>query len=251
MEKSLQAETALISGGSRGIGAAIARKLAAAGASVAVNYQHCSEKAQAVKEACSALGVQSRIYQADIRSREEVSKMAERVFRELGEPSILIHSAGVAGESLLFQDVTDDEYDRLMDTHVRGAYLLVQAVLPAMIRRRFGRIVLVSSIWGESGGAGEVVYSAAKGALNGMTRALAKELAPSGITVNAVAPGAILTDMLTDQLSEKERSKLAEQIPSGRLGETDEVASLTAYLCQREASYLTGQVLHINGGWFP
>ncbi len=175
----------------------------------------------------------------------------EKVGEDLGWPTLLVHSAGVAGESWVLQDVTDEEYDRVMDTHVRGAVHLTQAILPEMIRRRRGRVILLSSIWGESGGAGEVLYSAAKGALNGLTRALAKEVAPSGVTVNAVAPGAIQTDMLAEQLSGEEQRELSQQIPVGRLGTAEEVATLVSWLCRREAEYLTGQVLHINGGWYP
>lgn len=249
--KSLQGETALVSGSSRGIGAAVVRRLAGEGSDVAVVYRQAREQAEETAEACRSLGVKAFTYQADVRFRTEVERLVERVGEDLGLPTLLVHSAGVVGESWVFQDVTDKEYDRVMDTHVRGAVHLTQAVLPEMIRRRRGRIILLSSIWGESGGAGEVLYSAAKGALNGLARALAKEVAPSGVTVNAVAPGAIHTDLLAEQLSAEERRELAHRIPAGRLGTAEEVAALVCWLCRREAEYLTGQVLHINGGWYP
>ncbi|GGA34603.1 beta-ketoacyl-ACP reductase [Kroppenstedtia guangzhouensis] len=247
----LQGEIALVSGGSRGIGAAVVRRLAKDGSDVAIVYRQAREQAEETAEACRSLGVKAFAYQTDVRFRTEVERLLKKVANDLGLPTILVHSAGVTGESWVFQDVTDGEYDRVMDTHVRGAVHLVQAVLPEMIRRRKGRIILLSSIWGESGGAGEVLYSAAKGALNGLARALAKEVAPSKVTVNAVAPGAIQTDMLAEQLSVEDRRELTQQIPADRLGTVEEVAALVCWLCLREAEYLTGQVLHINGGWYP
>lgn len=251
MSGALSGQIALVSGGSRGIGAAVAQHLAAEGADVAVIYRQARREAENVVDICRSQGVKARAYQGDVRFRSEVGTLTEAVHHELGAPTILVHSAGVVGESLVFQDVTDEEYERVMDTHVRGGVHLVQATLPEMIRRRWGRVILLSSIWGESGGSGEVLYSAAKGALNGLARALAKEVAPSGITVNAVAPGAIQTEMLADQLTEDEERELALRIPGGRLGRPEEVASLVRWLCYREAEYLTGQVLHINGGWYP
>lgn len=251
MDRPLSGQVALVSGGSRGIGAAIALRLADAGADVAIVYLRSQEKAERVVEQCRSHGSRAIAIRSDVRSRDAVNEVVEATRRELGTPLLLVHNAGVAGDSVLFQDVTDEEYNRLMDTHVRGGYHLIQGVMQEMVRRRFGRIILLSSVWGESGGAGEVLYSAAKGAINGMTRALAKELAPSGVTVNAVAPGAIETDLLNAQLSGEERRELAEAIPSGRLGKGEEVAAMVEWLCRREAAYVTGQILHINGGWYP
>lgn len=251
MKGLLKGERALISGGSRGIGAEIARYLSGAGADVAVGYNQSSRQAENVVRECLAQGVRAISCNGDVRFREDVQEMTDRTKRELGgPPSILVHSAGVEGVGL-FQDVTEDEYEVMMDTHVKGAFHLIQSVLPSMISVKAGRIILISSIWGESGGAGEVLYSAAKGAINGMTRGLAKEVAPSGITVNAVSPGAIQTDMINRQLSAEDQEQLAEEIPTGRLGSTQDVASLVNYLCLPEAGYITGQVLHVNGGWYP
>lgn len=246
----LSGQVAVISGGSRGIGSRIAEELARAGANVAIGYRVSHQAAERVVERCRGLGVQVKAYSADVRSRGEVSKWMRQVVDDFGAPSLLIHNAGVESVQL-FQDITDAEYHRVMDTHVKGALHLIQGCLRSMLQRRFGRIILLSSIWGEAGGAGEVVYSAAKGAVNGLTRALAKELAPSGITVNAVAPGAIATDMLAAQLTMEEQEDLADQIPMGRLGQPADVAAMVRFLCQEEAGYVTGQVLHVNGGWYP
>lgn len=249
MSKDLSGQIAFISGGSRGIGAAVAMALADGGAQVAINYHHAREKAEQVADRCRQKGVKAMTVQGDVRFRSQVEAMADKVEQTWGAPAVFVHSAGIVGESLVFQQVEDEEYDRVMDVHVRGAFFLIRRFLPEMVRNRFGRIIILSSVWGESGGAGEVLYSTAKGALNGMVRSLGKEVAPSGITVNAVAPGAIRTDMLDQQLTSEEQIALAADIPAGRLGEPSEVASLVRWLCRRDAAYVTGQVLHINGGW--
>lgn len=250
MTKPLAGQAALISGGSRGIGAAVARRLAEAGADVMVMYRTSRDAAEEVVRSCRLLGVQALAEQGDVRIYEDVKRIVRHSLLHFGHLSVLIHCAGVAGMGLV-QDVDDQEYDRVMDTHVRGAFHLVRAALPSMLARRYGRIILLSSIWGEAGGSGEVLYSAAKGAINGLTRALAKELAPSGIAVNAVAPGAIRTDMLAEQLTEEEMDELSERIPAGRLGTPEDVASMVCHLCLPESGYVTGQVIHVNGGWYP
>jgi 3-oxoacyl-[acyl-carrier protein] reductase len=171
----LKDRVAVVTGASRGIGAAIAERLAEEGAHVAVGFRSEESKAREVVKRCRCHGVHAYAYRLDVRSRTNVEEMVRRVKSELGPPLILVHNAGVAGIGLI-QDVTDEQYTTVFDTHVKGAIHLIQACLPHMLGRYFGRIVLLSSIWGEAGGAGETLYSAAKGAVNGLARALAKEL---------------------------------------------------------------------------
>lgn len=247
--KSLHGQVAWISGASGGIGSAIAIRLAKLGAKVAVCYQHALEQAEKVVGQCKELDGIADKYQLDVKQADSVKDCYQQVCWTLGKPTIVIHAAG-GTQVGLFQDMTTDQYDEIMDTHVRGAVHMIQASIPEMIRQRQGRIILLSSIWGETGGAGEVFYSAAKGAIQGLTKALAKELALSHITVNAVAPGAIETQLLSKQLTEEERAELALEIPVGRLGTPQEVALFVSHLCEPESGYLTGQVIHINGGWY-
>lgn len=245
----LTGEVAWVTGASGGIGEAIATQLAEAGANVAVCYHSGKKAAEQVVRECHAKGVQAQPFAIDVTSRSSMIEAYQQICFLLGTPTILIHAAGTSQWGLI-QDVTDQQYNQMMDVHVRGAFYLLQTGLPELIRQKKGRIVLISSIWGETGGAGEVLYSAAKGAQISMAKALAKELAPSGITVNAVTPGAIQTKMLEQQLEGREQQQLAEEIPVGRLGRPEEIASLVRYLCLPECSYITGQVIGVNGGWY-
>lgn len=242
-------KVAWVIGGSGGIGSAVCKGLAREGIDVAICYFRGKTEAEEVADECRQLGARALSFALDVTNSAMISEVYQQIRFSLGTPDLLIYSAGVTHAGLI-QDVTPEVYDLVMDTNVRGAFACIQTALPAMLRNSWGRIVLLSSIWGETGGAGEVLYSAAKGAINGLTRALGKELARSGITVNAVAPGAIDTKMLQEQLSAEEQALLAEEIPMGRLGDPHEVASLIRYLCSEEAGYITGQVLHVNGGWY-
>ncbi|MCH5586435.1 3-oxoacyl-ACP reductase FabG [Shimazuella sp. AN120528] len=246
---SVDKKIAWITGASGGIGAAIATQLASAGVDVGVCYNRNQAKAMEVVQQCRDNGVDAYAFKLDVTKEEDVKKVYKSIYFSLGKPTILVHAAGHT-EVSLFQDSSTEQYHRLMDVHVKGAFLLARTTLPHQLQERWGRIIFVSSIWGSVGGATEVLYSTAKSALHGMTKALAKEVALSGITVNAVAPGAVDTKLLRQQLTKEEIQDLEEEIPVGRLGNPHEIASTVVFLCQQETSYITGQVIHQNGGLY-
>ena len=234
--------TVLISGGDRGIGAAAARAFYAAGYRVAVFYHTNAEAAAALqKELPGVLAVQ-----CDVASRASCELAFRAAEQALGRVDVLVSNAGIAQQKL-FTDITPEEWQRMLDVNLSGAFHLCQLVLPGMIRRKAGRILTVSSMWGQTGGSCEVHYSAAKAGLIGLTKALAKEEGPSGITVNCVAPGVIDTDMMAAFTAE-DKAALAEETPVGRLGSADEVAQLLVFLAGESAGYITGQVLCVDGG---
>ncbi|OXM16047.1 elongation factor P 5-aminopentanone reductase [Paenibacillus herberti] len=238
----------LITGGSRGIGAAIARRFAAEGMNVVIHYLNSHEQANETARECLTLGSgQIMTVSADLRSRDSLERMKEKLQSAGLLPDILVNNAGIAHYGLL-SDVTDMDWDDVVAVNLKGVFLCTQLFMPEMIRSRWGRIINISSVWGISGAACEVVYSATKGGVNAFTKALAKELAPSGVTVNAVAPGAVNTEMLGG-FEPQELKQLEEDIPAGRLGQPDEIASLVYFLSLPESSYITGQVISPNGGW--
>ena len=232
----------LISGGDRGIGAAAARAFAQAGYQVAILYHRDAAAAAALEQqlpGCIAV-------QCDVGSRASCELAFHAVEQALGRVDVLVCNAGIAQQKL-FTDITPEEWQRMLDVNLSGAFHLCQLALPGMIRRKAGRILTVSSMWGQTGGSCEVHYSAAKAGLIGLTKALAKEEGPSGITVNCVAPGVIETDMMAAFTAE-DKAALAEETPVGRLGTADEVAKLLVYLAGEDAGYITGQVFGVNGG---
>ena len=234
--------TVLISGGDRGIGAAAARAFYRAGYRVAILYHCNAEAADALqKELPGVTAVQCNV--ASRASCELAFRAAEQA---LGRVDVLVSNAGIAQQKL-FTDIAPDEWQRMLDVNLTGAFNLCQLALPGMIRRKAGRILTVSSMWGQTGGSCEVHYSAAKAGLIGLTKALAKEEGPSGITVNCVAPGVIETDMMAAFTAE-DKAALAEETPVGRLGSADEVAALLVFLADEGAGYITGQVFGVNGG---
>ena len=239
-------ETALITGGSRGIGAAIAAALARAGYAVAINYNHSAEAAEALAASLRAEGRTALPVQADVSDPEQVAAMFAAVERQLGAVSVLVNNAGIAQQKL-FTDLSDADWRRMMGVHLDGAFYCCRAALPAMIRARYGRILNIASMWGQVGGSCEVHYSAAKAGLIGLTKALAKEEGPSGITVNCIAPGVVDTDMMAS-FSAEDRAALADETPVCRLGNADEVAAAAVFLCSPAAGFITGQVLGVNGG---
>lgn len=239
-------ETALITGGSRGIGAAIAAALARAGYAVAINYNHSADAAETLAASLRAEGHTAITVQADVSDPAQVAAMFQAVENQLGAVSVLVNNAGIAQQKL-FTDLTDADWRRMMGVHLDGAFYCCRAALPAMIRVRYGRILNIASMWGQVGGSCEVHYSAAKAGLIGLTKALAKEEGPSGITVNCIAPGVVDTDMMAS-FSDEDRAALADETPVCRLGSADEVAAAAVFLCSRAAGFITGQVLGVNGG---
>ena len=237
-----------ITGGSRGIGAAAVLAFARAGYNAAFTYTAHPEAAEAVLQqaARSAQGGRFLAIQADAGDSAQVQSAVEQAERELGSLQALVCNAGIA-QVKLFTDTTDEDWRRMMAVDLDGAFYACRAVLPGMIHRKYGRILLVSSMWGQTGGSCEVAYSAAKAGLIGLGKALAKEEGPSGITVNVIAPGVINTDMMGG-FTDEDRAALAEETPVERLGEPDEIARTMVFLADEASGYITGQVLGVNGG---
>lgn len=236
-------KTVLITGAARGIGAAAAESFAEAGYQVVINYLHSAEKAEALAARWPG---QARAVQADVADPAQVEAMFAAAEQAFGGVDVLVCNAGIAAQRL-FTDVTDEEWRRMLDVHLSGAFYCCRRALPHMIHRKWGRILTVSSMWGQVGGSCEVAYSAAKAGLIGLTKALAKEEGPSGVTVNCVAPGVIDTDMMSS-FSAEDKAALAEETPLGALGTPRQVADALVFLASDGASYITGQVLGVNGG---
>ena len=240
-------QVALITGASRGIGAAIARSLAPAGYRVAINYCQSEEKALALRDELIAQGADAMAVQADVSDFDAVQAMVGQVLARWRRIDVLVNNAAIAQQKL-FTDISPLEWRRMFQVNVDGAYNCLQAVLPGMISRKSGAVVNLSSMWGQVGASCEVHYSAAKAALIGLTRALAKELGPSGIRVNCVAPGVILTDM-NAALGEETLEALREETPLEALGRPEDVARAVRFLAGPESGFVTGQVLGVNGGF--
>lgn len=238
---------ALVTGASRGIGRAIAGRLAREGWRVCVNYRVRRDCAESLCTELAAEGCEAMMYQADVSCREQVQDMVKAIGARWGAVSLLVNNAGIAGQAL-FQEITDELWHRYFAVNVDGAYHTIQAVLPAMLHEHEGCIINVSSIWGQRGASCEVTYSSTKAALIGLTRSLAAELAPSHIRVNCIAPGVIKTDML-DALPPEVLPQLAEETPLGRLGTPEDIAHAAAFLASEGASFITGQVLTVDGGF--
>ena len=238
---------ALVTGSSRGIGRAVAARLARSGWTVCINYRVRRDCAERLAEELRAEGYRCMVVQADVSDRAQVNAMVRQVEESFGPVSLLVNNAGVAGQAL-FQDITDQLWHRYFSVNVDGAFHAIQAVLPHMLHEHAGCIVNISSIWGLRGASCEVTYSATKAALIGLTRSLAAELAPTHIRVNCVAPGVIRTDML-DALPPEVLPQLAQETPMGRLGTPEDIAAAVAFLASEEADFITGQVLTSDGGF--
>lgn len=248
MKPTFEQQTVLITGGSRGIGAAAVLAFARAGYRVAFTWHTRPDAARRVVEAVrqSVPDAPCLAIMADAADSHAMQEAVEQTSRVLGGPDVLVCNAGIAQQKL-FTDLTDEDWRRMMSVDLDGVFYACRAVLPGMIHRKYGRILCISSMWGQTGGSCEVHYSAAKAGVIGLCRALAKEEGPSGITVNCVAPGVIDTDMMSS-FSEEDRAALAEETPVGRLGNAEEIARTLVFLASPDAGYITGQVIGQNGG---
>ena len=236
-------KTVLITGGSRGIGAACVEAFAAAGCRVVFSYLHSQEQAAAL---CARWEGRVLAVQADVADQDQVTALFRQAEQAFGPVEVLVNNAGIAQQKL-FTDITPAEWRRMLAVHLDGPFYCCQAALPAMIRAKWGRIINISSMWGQVGGSCEVHYSAAKAGLIGLTKALAQEEGPSGVTVNCIAPGVVETDMMAG-FSAADKQALAEETPLCRLGRPEEVAAAAVFLAGEQAAFITGQVLGVNGG---
>lgn len=238
----------LITGASGGIGQEIARAFAREGYGIALHYNRNGEHAHALASALRAeYGIPAAAFCADLRDSEAVAEMIIRAQNELGFIGTLVNNAGIAQQKL-FTDITDEDWEDMIGIHLSGTFRCCRAILPEMIRRHEGSIINISSMWGQTGGSCEVHYSAAKAGVIGLTKALAKEVGLSGITVNCIAPGVIRTAML-DSFTEEDLAALAEETPVGRIGTPEDVASAAVFLAGDGARFITGQVIGVNGGF--
>lgn len=240
-------KTVLITGASKGIGKATAIKFAREGWRVAANYNKSEEAAKLLCKEIEAFGGSVKLFRADIADNNAAADMLSRALEELGGLDVLVNNAGIALPQGLFTDFSDETARKIFDTNVFGMMNCIRAALPHFVGQKNGRIINVSSVLGVSGASCEAVYSASKAAVIGLSRALAKELAPSGICVNCVAPGMVDTDM-NSQLSAEDRRAFAEEIPLGREAAPSEIANVIYFLASEAASYITGQVLTVDGG---
>jgi len=239
-------KTALITGASKGIGAATAIMFAQNGYNVIINYSSSAESAKLLENSLKQNGFSALSYMADVSKSNDVARMVQDVIAKFGHIDVLINNAGIAQQKL-FTDITDSDWERMVGVNLTGTFNCCRAVIPHMVSRKNGCIINTSSIWGITGASCEAHYSAVKAGIIGLTKALAKELGPSGIRVNCVAPGVISTRM-NSNLSVEDLANLADETPLGRLGSTNEVASTSLFLASEGAEFITGQVISPNGG---
>jgi len=246
----LQGKVCLVTGASRGIGRAIAAAAAAQGAKVAINYCSSELQARLFTEELQGKGYHAAAFKADISSERQVDDMFRGIESLWGKIDFLVNNAGISYKALI-TDSTAAEWDKVMGINLKGPFLCSKRALPNMISARYGRIINITSIWGVNGASCESIYAASKGGLIAFTKSLAREVGPSGVLVNAVAPGPIVTDMLSQELDDEERRELTGQIPLNRLGTPEEIAAVCVFLLSEQASYINGQVITVDGGWLP
>lgn len=242
----LSSKIALVTGASSGIGRGIALELSKAGASLIINYNKNLKGAQETKELIEDAGGYAYTIQGDVSSYGAVKEMVDNIIKKFGKIDVLVNNAGISKVGL-FIDMTEEDFHSMMDTNLKGVFNCCHNVLKYMLLKKRGSIINISSIWGDAGASCEVIYSASKGGINSFTKALAKELAPSNIRVNAIAPGVINTNM-NKWLTHEEKESLKQEIPMLRLGESEDIGALVRFLAGKESKYITGQIINVDGG---
>ena len=238
-------KTVIVTGGSRGIGAAIVKELAKSGYNIVLDYNKSEEAAKKIQEELKEKGINIEIFKADVSKREEVKELVKFTLEKYKNIDVLINNAGI-DQIKPFTDITDEDWNKIMQVNLNSVFYCSQEVLENMIHNKKGCIINISSIWGQIGASCEVHYSSSKAAIDGMTKALAKELGPSNIRVNAVAPGIVDTDM-NKNLNKDDLEKIKEEIPLGRIAKPEEIVKSIKWLIEDE--YVTGQIISVNGGW--
>ena len=246
MSQTMEGKVAVVTGASRGIGKAIAVKLASKGATVVINYNGSRERAEEVKNEVESAGGKAVIIQCNVADFDACKEFIETVIKEQGRIDILVNNAGITKDGLLMK-MSEEDFDKVLDTNLKGTFHTIRAALRQMIRQRSGRIINMASVVGVSGNAGQANYAASKAGVIGLTKTAAREVASRGITVNAVAPGFIETEM-TDVLSEDVKENLLGSIPLKRMGQTKDIAETVAFLASDKAAYITGQTISVDGG---
>ncbi len=244
--KRFENKIVLVTGAGRGIGASIAKRFASEGAEVIVNYSGNDEAAQKTVDEITAIGGQAQKYKCSVSDSESVKVMIDEIIKKFGRIDILVNNAGITKDGLMLR-MTDEDFDRVIDVNLKGTFNCTKYVSKYMLKQKSGKIINISSVVGLSGNAGQINYSASKAGIIGITKSAAKELSSRGITVNAVAPGYVDTDM-TKVLSDNIRNEILKNIPLQRMGNVEDISNCVAFLASEDASYITGQVISVDGG---